>query len=73
LEITVTVDPTLNRFVVQWYGSEIMINHFVAGHGPAVVTTSATAPGSALPVVTIANVPTNPTNMGLCRSLQPGR
>jgi hypothetical protein len=74
LQITVTVDPNLNRFVVQWYGSQIMINHFVAGGGPAVVQTTAVVPGSALPVVTIANGPTQaPTDVGLCRSLQRGR
>ncbi len=37
LQIVVTIDPYLHRFLVGWYDDEVMINHYVAGHGPAVV------------------------------------
>jgi hypothetical protein len=74
LQISVTTDPNLKSIIVEWYGSEIMINHFVAGKGPAVVKTTAISPGSVLPVVTVADVPTHTTtNMNLCLSLLRGR
>ena len=42
LHITVTTDPNLNSIVVNWYGNEKMINHYIAGHGPAIVNTTPT-------------------------------
>ena len=54
--ITVTTDPNLKSLVVVWYGQN-MINHYVAGDGPAVVKSTKVSAGSALPVVTVANVP----------------
>ncbi len=55
LQIVVTVDPNLHRFVVGWYNDQPMINHYVAGHGPAVV--QSTANPSAQAVVTVRDVP----------------
>jgi hypothetical protein len=69
-EFTVTTDPNLKSIVVEWYGSEIMINHYLAGDGPAVVKSTTISAGSALPTVTVANVPVHDnSSMSLCRSL----
>jgi len=68
--IYVTTDPNLKSMVVHWYGAEVMINHYVAGNGPAVVTSTKVVPGSALPDVTVTNVPLRTkAPMTLCRSL----
>jgi hypothetical protein len=70
LAITVVVDPNLNSFVVNWYGNENMINHYVAGNGPAVVKSTHLSPGSPSPVVTVVSVaPRSTPPMTLCRSL----
>ena len=81
LQIVVTIDPNLNTFSVGWYDDEVMINHYVAGDGPAVVKPTEVSPGSALPVVTVSNVPlrssadqylsqlSSHSPMTLCRSL----
>ena len=81
LQVVVTIDPNLDMFSVGWYDDEVMINHYVAGDGPAVVKPTEVSPGSALPVVTVSNVPLRSsadqylaqlsTNspMSLCRSL----
>ena len=37
LQIAVTVDPNLNRFLVTWYDNQTLINHYVAGSGPVVI------------------------------------
>jgi len=70
LQVVVTTDPNLNALVVGWYDDETMINHYVAGDGPAVVKTTPVSPGSSLPVVTVTDLP-NATSapMTLCRSL----
>jgi hypothetical protein len=70
LQISVTIDPNLNSILVGWYGDEVMINHYISGRGPAVVKSTKVSPGSPVPVVTVANLPspsTAPTT--LCRSL----
>ncbi len=72
LQITVTTDPNLKSIVAIWYEGEIMINHYLAGDGPAVVKTTpaSSGTGSGLPVVTVAELPRPPgSNMALCRSL----
>jgi hypothetical protein len=69
-QIQVTTDPNLHQIVVTWYG-DYFITHFIAGTGPAVVQTTSTAPGSALPEVSVVAKPV-PSNMSLCRSLQRG-
>ena len=75
-KVVVTTDPNLNLMTVKLYGAT-MINHFVAGRGPAVVaTTPPTPPGSPDPVVTVATVPSGATSadpMSLCHSLLHGR
>ncbi len=73
LQIVVTTDPNLNSIVVEWYGDENMINHYLAGDGPAVVKTTKVSPGSPLPIVTVANVPPAAASMALCRSLTQNR
>jgi hypothetical protein len=71
--ITVTTDPNLKSLVVVWYGQN-MINHYVAGDGPPVVKSTKVSAGSALPVVTVANVPIRAkAPMSLCRSLTQSR
>lgn len=55
--VVVTVDPILNRFIVNWYNDQIMINHYVAGHGPAIVTPTKLAPGATTPAVTVVEIP----------------
>ena len=86
-QVVVTIDPNLNRLTVKWYDNSLMINHFVAGNGPAIVKSTKVSPGAALPVVTISNVPlgdrskqfidqqTVNTNaqMSLCHSLTESR
>jgi hypothetical protein len=69
-KITVITDPNLKSFIVNWYGNASMINHYVAGDGPAVVKSTKLSPGSPLPVVTVANVPRRAnSSLTLCRSL----
>ena len=71
-QVVITTDPNLNSIRATWYGSN-MLNHYLAGKGPAVIQTTHTLPGSPLPVVTVASVPmAAETNMGLCRSLVRG-
>jgi len=55
--VVVTVDPNLNRFIANWYNDEIMINHYVAGRGPAIVTPTQVVPGAPQPAVTVVNIP----------------
>jgi hypothetical protein len=67
---TVTIDPNLKSIIAEWYGRETMINHYLGGDGPPIVKTTANSPGSALPVVTVVNVPSHANApMSLCRSL----
>jgi hypothetical protein len=79
LQVIVTIDPNLNTFSVGWYDDEVMIYHYVAGDGPAVVQSTVVPPGSAPPVVTVSNIPlgssedqygpSTSSSMSLCRSL----
>jgi hypothetical protein len=65
-----TVDPNLGSFKVGWSSTAVMINHFVAGRGPAIVDSTAVPPGASPPAVTVTNVPTTTkTHSTLCRSL----
>jgi hypothetical protein len=85
LQIVVTIDPNLNRFLVGWYNDQVMINHYVAGRGPVVVhQTPRLSSGSPSPMVTVADVPlrdsaeyssmrTGQFQLSLCRSLNQGR
>ena len=71
IQITVTTDPYLKSIDVIWYGSQ-MLNHYLAGNGPAVVHTTSSSPSGALPLVSVADLPVAPTaasEMSLCRSL----
>ncbi len=73
-EMTTTVDPNLNSFEVGWTPTAVMINHYVAGTGPAVVASTVTPPGSPPPTVTVTAVPsTTKAPMTLCRSLTQSR
>lgn len=68
------VDPNLDSFEVGWSSTSVMIYHYVAGRGPAVVDSTVTHPGSPLPPVSVTNVPvTTRTPMTLCRSLTQSR
>ncbi len=70
LRTSVTIDPNLNSIVVNWYDNEKMINHYIAGRGPAVVKTTSVPAGSPTPVVTVVQLPNrSTTNAELCRSL----
>jgi hypothetical protein len=79
LQVVVTIDPNLNTFSVGWYDDEVMIYHYVAGDGPAVVKSTVVPPGSAPPVVTVSDIPLGSSedqygpsinsSMSLCRSL----
>ncbi|MHB8429442.1 MAG: hypothetical protein ACYDDZ_02790 [Acidimicrobiales bacterium] len=71
LQVRITTDPNLSSIAVTWYGSE-MLNHYLAGTGPAVVhVTPAAAPGTVGPVVSVAQVPMRaPADpMRLCHTL----
>jgi hypothetical protein len=57
LQIMVTVDPNLHRFVAMWRDNEILLNHYVAGGGPAVVLPTTGTYGSPPPIVTVRDVP----------------
>ena len=82
LQVIVTIDPNLDTFGVGWYDDEVMIYHYVAGDGPAVVKSTVVSPGSPLPVVTVSNVPLGSSqdqyglsatsSTSLCRSLTQG-
>jgi hypothetical protein len=68
-QFVVTTDPNLNSMVILWYGSG-MLTHYVAGDGPAVVqVTPSSPPGSPLPEVSVASLPTPANSLGLCTSL----
>jgi len=83
VQIVVTVDPNTKRLVVDWYDDEKMLDHYVAGDGPAVVTSTKLTPGSPNPMVTVTDVPLRSSDdqyrtalsdiinshMALCRSL----
>ena len=80
LQIAVTVDPNLHRFLATWYDNQTLINHYVAGSGSVVIQQTTIARGSQVPTVTVANVPLNAspvysselagqTKLTLCRSL----
>ena len=69
----VTIDPNLDRIQVLWYSSTL-INHYIAGTGPAVVQATHTPPSSPAPVVTISKVARPASSISsdpeaLCRSL----
>jgi hypothetical protein len=69
-----TIDPNLNSFAVGPSSTAVMISHYVAGRGPAVVDSTVVRPGSSPPTVTVTNVPvTTKTPMTLCRSLTQSR
>ncbi len=70
---TAVTDPNLNSISIVWYGTK-MLGHYLGGSGPAVVkaTPPPTSSTSALPVVTVAPVPTPPSTMRLCKSLAKG-
>jgi hypothetical protein len=74
-QITVITDPNLKSMVVDWYGNEVLVNHYLAGNGPAVVRTTPPArAGSPAPFVTVTSLPSPAGgNMNLCRSLLPNR
>jgi hypothetical protein len=57
LDVVVTVDPNLHRLRVMWYDNEIMIEHYVAGDGPAIVQQTASAPGAPPAMLTVRDVP----------------
>ncbi len=67
--IEVTTDPNLHQIKVIWYGTGL-IQHFIAGSGPAVVPSTPTT-GGPLPEVTVVEKPVS-SSMSLCRSLQRG-
>jgi hypothetical protein len=70
LQISVTIDPNLSSIIVGWYGDEVMINHYIAGTGPAIVKPTKVTPGAPEPVVTVTNLrPHSGESMALCRSL----
>jgi hypothetical protein len=85
LEILVTVDPNLHRFVVNWYNNQVLINHYVAGAGHAVVLQTPGANGSAPSIVRVRDVPLRESTiypssdqagrskLTLCRSLTQAR
>jgi hypothetical protein len=69
-KIVTIIDPNLDSFRVGFTSSEIVIDHYVAGDGPAVVDSTVVPPGTSPPTVTIADVPvTTKAPMTLCRSL----
>jgi hypothetical protein len=67
--IEVTTDPNLHQIKVIWYGTGL-IQHFIAGSGPAVVPSTPTT-GGPLPEVTVVEKPVS-SSMSQCRSLQRG-
>jgi hypothetical protein len=72
-QISVVTDPNLKSIVIYWYG-QTLLGHYLAGDGPAVVASTKVSPGSALPVVSVANItPPAKSSMTLCRSLTQGR
>jgi hypothetical protein len=73
-QMVTTIDPNLDSFEVGWSSTAVLIDHYVAGRGPAVVDSTIVPPGSPTPTVTVTNVPlTLKTPMTLCRSLTQSR
>jgi hypothetical protein len=74
LRLVTTVDPNLGSLVIRWTNAENILNHYVAGHGPAVVKSTVVPRGTPPPTVTIADVPvTAKAPLTLCRSLTQSR
>ena len=66
-EISVTTDPNLSSVNVVWYGQK-MLQHYLAGPGPAVV--AVTPVSGVRPVVSVSEEPgVAPPSTGLCKSL----
>ena len=69
--IDVTTDPNLHQIKVTWYGS-YLLEHYIAGAGPAIVHSTQTSPGTPLSEVTVSERPV-PSSTSLCQSLlRPG-
>ena len=68
-KMTVITDPNMNQILVTWYGAKL-IGHYIGGTGPAqvAVTTGATPQ----PLVSVAQLPTPASPVGICRSLLRG-
>ncbi len=69
-QIAVTTDPNLQSMYVSAYGI-LLLNHYVRGTGPAVVTTTATSASTSVPTVSVASVTSVPpsSSMTICHSL----
>jgi hypothetical protein len=68
-KMTVITDPNMNQMLVTWYGSKL-IGHYLGGAGPAQVAVTAAATPHAL--VSVAQLPTPASPVGICRSLTRG-
>ncbi len=73
LRLLTTVDPNLDSFSVGLTKTELILNHYVAGDGPAVVRSTVVPRGTPPPIVTVADVPVTKTPLTLCRSLTQSR
>jgi hypothetical protein len=67
------VDPNLNAFEVGSSITQLWLNHYVAGKGPAILESTVVRAGSPPPVVTITAVPVPTAPLTLCRSLTQSR
>ncbi len=69
--ITVITDPYLKSILVNWYGST-MINRYLAGNGPALVTATPIVTTAPLPDIQVSETPMPPPRMSICRALPQG-
>jgi len=66
---SVMTDPHLNAIEVGRHRNSLLA-HYLPGTGPAVVQSTHLAPGEALPEVVVQRVPTRPSDMSICRTLE---
>jgi len=53
--LTIRIDPNLHSITIYWFAGVVMLNHYLAGNGPAVVeTTAPNLPASAKPAVSVS-------------------
>ena len=68
-EMKVVTDPNMKQMLVTWYGSKL-IGHYLGGAGPAQVAVTAVSTPQAL--VSVSQLPTPASPVGICRSLLRG-
>ena len=68
LDISVMTDPYLHRLGVKWVGGGWLLQHYLGGRGPAVVSNTGVEAGGSPPSVSVTDI-TVPTKDLLCQHI----